>query len=130
MQKLIYLTHTLYPTSPMKPPIVILLSLAFALQAYSQVSLPYSSDFENEEGFVSGTFLPSDWTATKTLLVVANDAAQFGSQSIRITRAKPIFYNRLHRRTDATAVEASTAVVRCDDLSATTNRTPIPVLAM
>ena len=44
------------------------------------------------------------------------------------TRAKTIFYDRLHRLTDAIAVGASTAVIRCDDLGTTTNRTPNPGL--
>ena len=44
------------------------------------------------------------------------------------TRAKTIFYDRLHRLTDANAVGASTAAIRCDDLGAKTNRTPNPGL--
>ena len=44
------------------------------------------------------------------------------------TRAKTIFYDRLHRLTDAIAVGASTAVIRCDDLGTITNRTSNPGL--
>ena len=44
------------------------------------------------------------------------------------TRAKTIFHDRLNRLTDANAVGAYTAVIRCDDLGTITNRTSNPGL--
>ena len=73
----------------MKPLIVTLWSFVFALQAYSQVSLPYATDFESSEGFVDGTSLSGDWTTTDLSVVITKDLAHSGSQSIQITSANP-----------------------------------------
>jgi len=63
--------------------------MVFFVEGAAQVSLPYTSDFENQVGFVNETPLPGNWTATETSVVVANDAAQSGSQSVRIPAATP-----------------------------------------
>ena len=63
--------------------------MVLSVKAFAQVSLSYTSNFENSEGFVDGASLSGDWETTDTSVVITNDAAQFGSQSVRIPSADP-----------------------------------------
>ena len=67
----------------------ILMFMAFCVKGYAQVSLPYSTDFESQEGFVDEAPLSVEWAITDTSIVVSDDTAQSGAQSVRITPATP-----------------------------------------
>ena len=79
----------------MKPLTVTLLAPAFALQTYSQVSLPDSSDFKSAEGFIKRTSLSVDSAVSNKLAITASDPAQPVRQSIRISPAAihPLLFN-------------------------------------
>lgn len=69
----------------------VLIFMAFFVRGFAQVSLPYTIDFENSEGFsdeasLSGT---GNWAAIDTSVVITNNGAQSGSQSVYITPATP-----------------------------------------
>ncbi len=57
--------------------------------AFAQVTLPYETDFEGQEGFPDEAALSGDWTTTYTSIVTADDFAQSGTQSVRIIPANP-----------------------------------------
>ncbi len=65
----------------------ILLSTAPVVSA--QITLPYATDFENQDGFSDEAPLSGVWTTTDTSIVTADDVAQSGTQSVRITSANP-----------------------------------------
>ena len=67
----------------------ILIFMAFCLKATAQISLPYNSDFENTQAFFNETPLSGDWATTDTSVVITDDIAQSGSQSVRIPAATP-----------------------------------------
>lgn len=48
----------------------------------SQVSLPYSSDFEVSEGYTDGATLAAPWSATDSQISVSDDVFTSGSQSV------------------------------------------------
>ena len=75
----------------MKPRYLILhlATLIAAVSLSAQVSVPYASDFEDHQGFVDETPLAGDWAATNNSVVVTDDEAQSGTQSIRIPFAGP-----------------------------------------
>ncbi len=56
---------------------------------YSEVEVPYVSDFENEESYVSGSSLSGDWTTTDDSVIITNAEAYSGTQSVCITSANP-----------------------------------------
>ena len=60
---------------------------AFFAKSYAQVLLPYTADFENDEGFVDEVTLSDDWSTTDTLIVVTVDESYLGAQSILIPSA-------------------------------------------
>ena len=68
------------------PLIVLLLSI---LKLNAKVSLPYITDFENQEGFADEAPLAGDWATTDASIVTADDVAKSGTQSVRITSADP-----------------------------------------
>ena len=68
---------------------LLTITLALVNFAGGQASLPYETSFEPEEGFTNETPLSGDWTTTDASIVTADDVAQSGTQSVRITSANP-----------------------------------------
>ncbi len=63
--------------------------LSVIVGSSAQVALPYSSDFEVDDGFVLNTPLGSNWLANGDFIAVTNERSHLGSQSIRISRNVP-----------------------------------------
>ena len=64
--------------------IILILILFFIGEAHAQVSLPYNSDFELEEGFTTGVPLENNWYTTSDSIVITDEKFYSGAQSIRI----------------------------------------------
>ena len=66
--------------------LLILFSCSFLVGRFNAqvTNLPYSSDFEVEEGFVVETSPETAWLTTSDFIVVTDDESHSGSQSVRI----------------------------------------------
>ena len=73
----------------MIPRKVTLLLLFTSPLLLAKIDLPYASDFEHREGSADEALLLKDWAATDTAVVVTDDVAKSGTQSVRIPRADP-----------------------------------------
>ena len=71
-------------------PILIISSL------FAEISVIYTSDFEAPEGFADGASLSGDWTTTDNTVVITDETAQSGTQSVRIPPADPENILSLH----------------------------------
>ncbi len=69
--------------------IIFFLILFLIGKAYAQVSLPYNSDFEWEEGFTTGVPLENNWYTTSDFIVITDEKSYSGSQSVRIPSNTP-----------------------------------------
>ena len=65
---------------------LLILSLS---SLFAEISIPYTSDFEAPEGFTNEAPLSGDWTTTDNTIVITDEVAQSGTQSVRISLADP-----------------------------------------